>query len=92
MVNTDKWENYLGMLAGMFLMGIGAYLFLDGDTTMRMVEAGGIISQAVAESQYEQAADFYLYGGIMVIGGFGAVVASGFNYLAEVLREISGGN
>jgi len=54
-----------------------------------MVEAGGIISQAVAESQYSQASDNYLYGGTIMVSGFGVIISTGFWYLAEVLREVS---
>jgi len=91
MVNTDKWVNYFGMIAGAFLLSIGGYLFLDGETTMRMVEAGGIVSQAIAESEYQQAADFYLWGGMLMILGLVSLIASGFGYLAEVLKDLGGG-
>ena len=89
MVNTGKWKHYLGVLIGLLAIGAGAYLFMEGDTTMRMVEAGGIISQAVAESQYRNAANLYLYGGIIMIGGFAIIIANGFFYVGEVLKDMS---
>jgi len=89
MGNPDTWENYIVMLIGIVAAGGGAYLFFDASSTMRMVEAGGIISQAVAESQYSQASDNYLYGGTIMVSGFGVIISTGFWYLAEVLREVS---